>query len=97
MLIFQEILILLTEILWKRLTSGSYNIAFNNNSCKASVASAEIKNNSVYNYVFNLNDSYAFSFLHPKPAFRNISNDSALTIWEVIILCIQQAEVMQSE
>jgi hypothetical protein len=70
------------DIVGKRLTSGSYNIAFNNNnSCKASVASAEIKNNSVFNYVFNLNDSYAFSFLHPKPAFRNISNDSALTIW----------------
>lgn len=70
------------DITGKKRASGSFNIAFNNsNSCIATVASAEIRDNSIFNYVFNLNDSYAFSFLHPKPAFRNVSNDSALTIW----------------
>ena len=70
------------DIIGKRRTAGSFNIAFNNNNnCIATIASAEIRNNSIYNYVFNLNDSYAFSFLHPKPAFRNVSNDSALTMW----------------
>lgn len=70
------------DIIGKRNTSGSFNLAFNNNnSCIASVASAEIINNSLFNYVFNLNDNSAHSFLHPKPAFRNVSNDSALTIW----------------
>lgn len=70
------------DIIGKRNTSGCFNIAFNNNnSCIASVASAEIRNNSIFDYVFNLNDNSAFSFLHPKPALRNVSNDSALTIW----------------
>jgi hypothetical protein len=70
------------DIYGKRRASGSFNIAFNNsNSCIATVASAELRNNSLYNYVFNMNDNYAYSFLYPKPAFRNVSNDSALTIW----------------
>ena len=70
------------DIVGKRNAGGSYNIAFkNNNNCSESIASAEIRNNSVSSYIFNLNDNYATSFLNPKPAFRNVSNDSALTFW----------------
>ncbi|MBK8552410.1 MAG: hypothetical protein IPL53_15610 [Ignavibacteria bacterium] len=70
------------DIIGRRNTDGCFNIAFkNNNSCIETVASAEFRNSSLINYVFNLNDNFASSFLHPKPAFRFVDNDSALTVW----------------
>ena len=70
------------DIVGKRNTAGSFNIAYkNSNSCIGSVSSAEIRNNFVSSSVYNLNDNYAFSFLNPKPAFRYVSYDSSLTFW----------------
>ncbi len=70
------------DIIGKRNIAGSFNIAFRNVLlCKESIASAEIRNNSINSYVYNLNDNFAGSFSNPKPAFRYVSNDSALTFW----------------
>ena len=70
------------DIIGRRNAIGSYNIAFKNVLlCREMIASAEIRTNSIQSYVSFVNDNFAGSLSNPKPAFRFVNNDSAVTFW----------------